>query len=202
MLDTKTRNEILLEEKIAKIDDINFDKIYSAEEFATKQVENFDEIGLNDNLSNIVYGNEQESSFEVEVESNEFLDNFNWNQEESTTKKQKTKIKINNKLLFFTFTSIAALLCILLIYNVFVINSLSLNLKNAQNLKIENAYNASKIFEEENDYILLENSAQIEVEDFSNSLSLSKNSNSSGNEFEQTNWFDKLINQIGALFGG
>ena len=44
MLDTKTRNEILLEEKIAKIDDINFDKIYDVEEFANKQIENFEDI--------------------------------------------------------------------------------------------------------------------------------------------------------------
>ena len=202
MLDTKTRNEILLEEKIAKIDDINFDKIYNVEEFATKQIENFNEVDPNLNID--VSNEKQENSFEIEVETNEFLDNFQWNKEEIKTKKEK--LKINNKLLLFTFTSIAALLCILLIYNVFVINSLTLNLKNAQNLKINNSYNTSKNYEEENNYILLENSSQIEVENFNSipntSYNMQQEVNMLGNEFEQTNWFDKLISQIGTLFGG
>ena len=33
-----------MEERIAQIDDINFDKIYDIEEFATKQIESFDDV--------------------------------------------------------------------------------------------------------------------------------------------------------------
>jgi hypothetical protein len=40
----KTRSDILLEERIAQIDDINFDKIYDIDDFATKQMENFEQI--------------------------------------------------------------------------------------------------------------------------------------------------------------
>ena len=201
MLDTKTRDEILLEEKIAQIDDINFDKIYDVEEFATKQIENLDEVNndllLNEQQTNENY--EEKNCFEVEVEKNEFLDNFEWNKEEVEVK-QKRSFKINNKLLFFTFTSIAALLSILLIYNVFVINSLSFNLRKAQNLKAQSSYTVSNVYENENNYIELENSSQIEIEDYSNNQN--QTLNKGDNEFEQTSWFDYIVNQISTLFGG
>ena len=58
----------------------------------------------------------------MEVQPNEFLDNYVWkNEEQEVSKKQKSKFFVSNKPLFFAFTSIAFLLGILLIYNVFVI---------------------------------------------------------------------------------
>ena len=36
------KKEILIEEKVAQIDDINFDKIYDTAEMATQEFENFD----------------------------------------------------------------------------------------------------------------------------------------------------------------
>ena len=200
MLDTKTRDEILLEERIAQIDDINFDKIYDVDDFATKQIENF-----NEPTSNIILNSDklettskEADSFEVEVGENVFLDNFSWDSQEEVQK--KAKFKINNKLLFYTFTSIAALLCILLIYNVFVINSLSISLKNARSLKIENAYSSSLNYENENNYIELENGSKIELEEYSESKVNMQNNN--GGEFEQTNWFNELVNKISYMFGG
>ena len=90
MLDTKTRNEILLEEKIAKIDDINFDKIYDVEEFASKQLENFNQIDFAKTETQSIKSNmNSENSFEIEVETNEFLDTFQWGKDEERIENKK-----------------------------------------------------------------------------------------------------------------
>ena len=147
MIVSKSRSDILLEERIAQIDDINFDKIYDVEEFATKQIEDYEEQSFNeqdfdflDAPTASISAAEPDAVFEMEVQPNEFLDNYIWkNEEQEQTKKEKKKFFISNKPLFFAFTSIAFLLGILLIYNVFVINSLSKNLNNAANLNVASA---------------------------------------------------------------
>ena len=131
----KTTSDILLEERIAQIDDINFDKIYDIDDFATKEMENFEQITDFDAIQ-FVQSNAADytqdistsvsaPAFEMDIQPNEFLDKYVWNnQEDEVTEVKKEKFKVSNKPLLFTFTSIAVLLCILFIYNVFVINSL------------------------------------------------------------------------------
>lgn len=147
MIESKSRSDILLEERIAQIDDINFDKIYDVEEFAAKQIEDFEEQNyINDfDFSDIAMSSQQsepDAVFEMEVQPNEFLDNYIWQkEEEQIVQKKKSKFSFSNKPLFFAFTSIAFLLGILLIYNVFVINSLTKNLNKVANLNVATANN-------------------------------------------------------------
>ena len=144
MIESKSRSDILLEERIAQIDDINFDKIYDVEEFATKQIEDFEEQSFNEQNFDFLDAQVASTSsaepdvvFEMEVQPNEFLDNYIWKKDEQeSTKKQKKKFFVSNKPLFFAFTSIAFLLGILLIYNVFVINSLSKSVNNLSRLNV------------------------------------------------------------------
>lgn len=200
----KSRSEILLEERIAQIDDINFDKIYDIEQFATKQIENFEnEANINQENSFEVFDNHQEFSapesqnlFELEVQPNEFLDNLNWDKQEEAKVEKKRKFNIANKPLFYAFTSIAMLLCILFIYNVFVINSLESSVaKKVTALNAANA-NVSYAVEEENNYILFENSTKMEIKE-------NKNNNETESELlPKANWFDVVCNYINNLFGG
>ena len=200
----KPRSEILLEERIAQIDDINFDKIYDIEQFATKQIENFEnEANINQENSFEVFDNHQEFSapesqnlFELEVQPNEFLDNLNWDKQEEVKVEKKRKFNIANKPLFYAFTSIAMLLCILFIYNVFVINSLESSVaKKVTALNAANA-NVSYAVEEENNYILFENSTKMEIKE-------NKNNNEKESELlPKANWFDVVCNYINNLFGG
>ena len=200
----KSRSEILLEERIAQIDDINFDKIYDIEQFATKQIENFEnEANINQENSFEVFDNHQEFSapesqnlFELEVQPNEFLDNLNWDKQEEVKVEKKRKFNIANKPLFYAFTSIAMLLCILFIYNVFVINSLESSVaKKVTALNAANA-NVSYAVEEENNYILFENSTKMEIKE-------NKNNNEKESELlPKANWFDVVCNYINNLFGG
>lgn len=195
MIETKTRDDILLEEKIAQIDDINFDKIYDVEEFAAKKIESFEdaentikdkEIVLNDN-----------AKFEMEIEPNEFLDSFSWEEKKEEVVKNEKKAKnfILGKPLFFTFTSIAFLLCILLIYNVFVINSLSSSLNQAKSVKVANAYSSVNV-NNENNYINIDDTKSIEIEYDNTQNNINEES------LLQTNWFDYICGQINKLFGG
>lgn len=208
MIENKTRSDILLEERIAQIDDINFDKIYDIKDFAEKQIESFDETDadvqdLNLDLDNeIAFDNnfsepEQESVFEMELQPNEFLDNYVWSkQEEEVEVVKKEKFHVANKPLFFTFTSIAILLCILFIYNVFVINSLeSATAKSATALNA-NA-NISYVVENENNCITFENSSTMEIENNANTNFIDEES-----EPQITNWFDSVCNYVNMLFGG
>lgn len=154
MIESKSRSDILLEERIAQIDDINFDKIYDVEEFATKQIEDFEEQSFSEQDfdfldASISNAKEPDAVFEFEVQQNEFLDNYVWQkEEEQVAKKEKRKFFVSNKPLFFAFTSIAFLLGILLIYNVFVINSLSNNLNNTSKLNIASV--KTEVYEENN----------------------------------------------------
>ncbi len=210
MLDTKTRNDILLEEKIAKIDDINFDKIYDIDEFSTKQLESFEEVDNSSvELSNrkiADFDDEQEqnissknnTAFELELQPNEFLDNMVWGEDEEIEEVNvKRKFSLANKPLFFTFTSIAVLLCILFIYNVFVIKSLELTLNSSANSIPNNNINTSQPVEENNN-IVFDNSNTIQIQD---NINYKENVNYK-NTMLQTNWFDKICTYLNQLFGG
>ena len=203
----KTTSDILLEERIAQIDDINFDKIYDIDDFATKQIENFEQITDFDAIQFVqsnaadytqeVSASVSEPAFEMELQPNEFLDNYVWNkQEDDFVEVKKEKFKVSNKPLLFTFTSIAVLLCILFIYNVFVINSLEKSV--ASTAASINASNSNVlVVEEENDYILFENSSKLKIEENN-----SQNYNFESEETQITNWFDDVCNYVNGLFGG
>ena len=204
----KTRSDILLEERIAQIDDINFDKIYDIDDFATKQMENFEQIQDFDAIQFVqsnsadytqeVSTSVSEPAFEMELQTNEFLDNYVWNNNENeVVEVKKEKFKASNKSLLFTFTSIAVLLCILFIYNVFVINSLERSVaKTAASINTANS-NVSFVYEEENDYILFENSSKLQIEQ-NNEQNYEETSENS----QITNWFDDVCNYVNGLFGG
>ena len=208
MIENKTRSDILLEERIAQIDDINFDKIYDINDFATKQIESFDEADadvqdLSLDLNNeIAFGSnfsepEQESVFEMELQPNEFLDNYVWSkQEEEVEVVKKEKFHVANKPLFFTFTSIAVLLCILFIYNVFVINSLESAASKSATALNANAH-ISYVVENENNCITFENLSTMEIENNAN-----KNFVEEKSEPQITNWFDSVCEYVNMLFGG
>lgn len=211
MLDNKTRNDILLEEKIAKIDDINFDKIYDVDEFATKQLESFesndsfeDNLGSNkiadidEDFIQDVAVNEETPAFELELQPNEFLDNMVWGEDDEIEQiSTKRKFSLCNKPLFYTFTSIALLLCILFIYNVFVIKSLeakaSLNATPNASISVLQPV-------EENNNITFENSTTTEITQNANYLEKSNNENSKNNF--NTNWFNEVCTFLNKLFGG
>lgn len=206
MTDSKTRSDILLEERIAQIDDINFDKIYDIEEFATKQIESFDDVDAtaesfvnNQNISsceNFSQPLENQPVFEMEVQPNEFLDNYVWQEDkEEFVDQQKPKFHVANKPLFFTFTSIAVLLCILFIYNVFVINSLEASVSKSNTALNANNANISYVVEEENNYILFDNSTKLEIQN--NNAQFSSEDN-----LQQTYWFDLVCTYVNTLFGG
>ena len=120
-----SRQDILLKERVSKVDDINFDKIFDTTEVATRELNNFDkEVVVDESISkisNFAEKKEENALFSIEVAPNEFFDNINIKEE---TVKPKKKMAIQNKPLFFTVTSIAVLLCILFIYNLFMINNL------------------------------------------------------------------------------
>ncbi len=185
-METKSRNEILLEEKVDKIDDINFDKIYNIEEISNVNLNNFDDnIVVNRPSSD----KKQDESFSIEIQPNEFLDTFKMGQEANVMARKKEKV--NNKALIFTFTSIMALLCILFIYNMFVINSLSFT---AGQASATNGFISSTIQEtQENNNITFANSNKIEIERYDSDI----------NENDlQSNWFDNIIDGLNKLFGG
>lgn len=201
MSQQKSRSDILLEERIAQIDDINFDKIYDVDEFAMKQIEDFEDVQEMDiptisssNFEDTV--SRDDTLFELEVQPNEFLDNHIWEKDdEDEVMVKKPKFFISNKPLFFTFTSIAFLLCILLVYNVFVINSLNSSLGKSSSALVANTSNI-QVVEKENNYIQFENSSKIEIEENNNYLDKG--------EFNEakTNWFDAICNFADKLFGG
>ncbi|NCB48350.1 MAG: hypothetical protein EOM55_01785 [Clostridia bacterium] len=184
-METKIRNDILLKERIAKIDDINFERTFDTEEVATRELDNFDkEVVLNDNISKIHNLNEKEEPvFSIEIQPNEFFDNIDLSKKEE---QKKARFSIKNIPLFFTFTSIAVLLCILFIYNLFVIKNLQVSVSQG----VQSTFSATS--QEENNYILFENNNKMTINFMDSEI----------NNFEQTNWFDSLCDEMGELFGG
>jgi len=160
-----SRSELLLKEKVAQIDDINFDKIYNINDFVNKKIEDFDNSQKETLNQNSVQSKQSENLFEMELQTNDFLDNYVWHYEdEEEVSMVKRKKFAFNKSLLYTFTSIAVLLCILLIYNVFVINSLAGAISNKRLSGVADTYSASNTVEVENNFIVIENSAKIEIE--------------------------------------
>lgn len=205
MLDSKTRNEILLEEKVAKIDDINFDKIYDVDEFATKQLETFEDASPNleelstrkiESFDDEETSSKNSNAFELELQPNEFLDSMVWGEEEEIEEiHSKRKFSLVNKPLFYAFTSIALLLCILFIYNVFVIKSLEGTIANSASTN--SGGNISIVENNLNNDITFDNGNKTEIE---NSKIYFNNSNKNINI--QTNWFNEICNRLNQLFGG
>lgn len=188
-MENKSRNEILLEEKVDQIDDINFDKIYDVDEVAETNIDNFDsEIIINDEEISNKNSKNDDITFSMEIKPNEFLDTFQIGQEAKIKARQKEKT--NNKPLIFAFTSIMALLCILFVYNLFVINSLSFAAGEAH-ATYNYTNNVSEA--EENDYITFSNNSKIQIEDYYTE---------SREKELQTNWFDSVLDGLNNLFGG
>ncbi len=197
---SRSRDEILLEEKVAQVDDVNFDKIYDLNEITTKELSNFDkEITLNSKPDCKYYDYNDHSqqnlgddvAFSFEVQTNEFLDNMNWHSKEEKSSKIKSKLK--DKPLIFAFTSIMTLLCILFIYNMFVINKLEYSAGQAQALT-SSSVSSSVNVDYENDYIEFENGNNLVIRNYPTVKS---------DDLSQTsNWFDSLINGVKQLFGG
>lgn len=181
---TKSRSEILLEEKVDQIDDVNFDRVYDLSEIADKELDNFDSQIIIDDLSEID-SKKDDVEFSLELQPNEFLDNFKIDNKKEV---EKPKSKLARKPLFFAFTSIVALLCILFVYNMFVINSLEFRAGQA----FANSTISSSNEIESNDDITFENNNTTHIE---KNLQLKEVTS-------QTNWFDRLIQKVNQLFGG
>lgn len=175
----KSRDEILLDEKVEQIDDINFDKLFDSDEMTSKSLESFSE----DNISNIEnLGHEEE--FSIEVSPSEFLENREKREEKKENKEEK-KPKFFKKSLFVAFTSIAVLLCILFVYNVFQINSLQFEKGSAY----ASAKNVTTTKYEENNFVTFEDGSKLKIEE-------------DKEEKTNTNWFDSVIDGLNQMFGG
>ena len=87
------------------------------------------------------------------------------------------------------------MLCILFIYNVFVINSLEASVSKSGTALNANNANITAVVEEENNYILFDNSTKMEINKSTEYVSEEINS-------QQTNWFDSVCNYVNSLFGG
>lgn len=178
------KNEILLEEKVAQIDDINFDKIYDTSEIATQELENFDtEVPISDNFSQISNLHDNSSNvFSVEIGENEGLNSLGWEQKGEKVKQKKSfkeKFDFCNKPLIVACTSIAVLLCILFVYNLFVLNSL----KSAwASFSTSGSYQVSTVAE--NNVISFENGNTLKIE--------SKLSAPNGEFNSSSNLFDEI----------
>ncbi len=178
------KNEILLEEKVAQIDDINFDKIYDTSEIATQELENFDtEVPISDNFSQISNLHDNSGNvFSMEIGENEGLNSLAWEQKGAKVKERKSfkeKFDFCNKPLIVACTSIAVLLCILFIYNLFVLNSLKSTWASTSN--VAGNYQVSTVAE--NNVISFENGNTLKIE---NKLSAPNGEyNSSSNLFDE-----------------
>ncbi len=188
---SRSRNDILLEEKVAQIDDINFDKIYDINEITKKEIDKFDNEILSNNKDAVQTKNEDDVAFSLEVQTNEVFDNFVWKRDENE-KQKREKSKFSNKPLIFTFTSIMTLLCILFIYNMFVINRLEFSAGQAR-ANMDNVSSSVSV-EYENNYIAFENGNNLEIKNYPPV---------ENDDMPQTsNWFDNICNGVKQLFGG
>ena len=184
------REDILLDERVSQVDDINFDMLLSNSEIEEKELQKFDEPVDITSQVNIEQEKREESlsyspAFEMEVMPNEFLDNIAFREDEEKTSK-KSKMKILNKPLFFTLTSIIALLGILFIYNLFMLGSLE---RKATALSVPLSQTESV----ENSYIQFENGSTMNINFYQNATK---------NISAQTNWFNSLVDDLNNMFGG
>lgn len=191
-MDSRSRSNILLEERINQVDDFNLDALFETqdvvEEVSAPQEEQ--EISL-DNITNIDLEEklEAEPVFEMEVQPNEFLDNLSFQEEEKVENKKTHRLPVTNKPLFYALTSILALLGILFIYNLFVIGSLEV--KAAAIAPTTTAATVQAM--PENSYIMFDSGASLEIENYQITISSTPS---------QTNWFNNMVDDMGHLFGG
>ena len=191
-MDSRSRSNILLEERINQVDDFNLDALFETQDVveevsATPEEQ---EISL-DNITNINLEEklEAEPVFEMEVQPNEFLDNLSFQEEEKVENKKTHRLPVTNKPLFYALTSILALLGILFIYNLFVIGSLEV--KAAAIAPTATAATVQAM--PENSYIMFDSGASLEIENYQ----ITNPSTPS-----QTNWFNNMVDDMGHLFGG
>ena len=191
-MDSRSRSNILLEERINQVDDFNLDALFETqdvvEEVSVKPEEQ--EISL-DNITNIDLEEklEAEPVFEMEVQPNEFLDNLSFQEEEKVENKKTHRLPVTNKPLFYALTSILALLGILFIYNLFVIGSLEV--KAAAIAPTATAATVQAM--PENSYIMFDSGASLEIENYQITIPSTPS---------QTNWFNNMVDDMGHLFGG
>ena len=192
-MDSKSRSNILLEERINQVDDFNLDALFEMqddvqeentleEEPQTINIDNITNIDIEEKL-------DAEPVFELEVQPNDFLDNLSFKEEEKAPAKSHSKFSITNKPLFYSLTSILALLGILFIYNLFVIGSLES--KTASIVPNVGATVSATV--PENNYILFDSGAYLEIENYQITIQ---------NTSSQTNWFNNMVDDMGHLFGG
>jgi len=185
----KSREDILLEERIAQVDDINLDKLLDTQEVAEKELESFDEELVHfDNITNINTEEQLESepAFELEIQPNEFLDNIAFKKEEKQEVKKIGRVNITNRPLFYSLASIVVLLGILFIYNLFVIGSLE-----TKTIAALPSVAAHVEVYNENNYIQFENGSTMDI----NVCVPTTQHNLS-----QTNWFDSVVNSLNQTF--
>lgn len=113
----KSRSQILLEEKVDRIDDENFEELFDEKTSDETTSQN-----IVVNLPSMDEVEKTESAFSIEVQPNEFLDTFALSK--TVTPKKPSKVHVN-KPLILTLMSIATLLCILFIYNLFELGTLA-----------------------------------------------------------------------------
>lgn len=191
-MDSRSRSNILLEERINQVDDFNLDALFETQDVveevsATPEEQ---EISL-DNITNIDLEEklEAEPVFEMEVQPNEFLDNLSFQEEEKVENKKTHRLPVTNKPLFYALTSILALLGILFIYNLFVIGSLEV--KAAAIAPTATAATVQAM--PENSYIMFDSGASLEIENYQITIPSTPS---------QTNWFNNMVDDMGHLFGG
>ena len=181
-MDIRTRDEILMDEKVNQIDDVNIDKLFDTDSII---IPSLSEEVQHENLDAI------DSAFSMEVQPNEFLDNLEFSHDDALpAKKEKTKLSISNKLLFFSLTSIAMLLSILFIYNLFVLGSLDRQVAAIRSTPASVSTVATYV--PENDYISFDNGSHVAI------VEREQTSSSPA----QTNWFNSLCDDLSQWFGG
>ena len=185
----RSREDILLEERVAQVDDINLDKLLDTQEVAEKELESFDEELVHfDNITNINSEEklESEPAFELEIQPNEFLDNIAFKEEEKHEVKKIGRVNITNRPLFYSLASIVVLLGILFIYNLFVIGSL-------ETRTVASLPSTTTHVEvlSENNYIQFENGSTLDI-----NVSMPNVQHN----LSQTNWFDSVVNSLNQTF--
>lgn len=186
-MELKSKSDIMLDEKINQVDDFNLDKLFAYEEDVTPPQQDI----LIPDIELVHQTREEkldatDDAFSLEVMPNEFFDNISF-KEETLQNKQKFHLNLSNKPLFVALTSIAVMLCILFIYNLFVLGGLE---RKVATMPV--ASFAYSVVEKENNYILFSNGNQL-------SINIEQVDTQS---FAQTNWFNDTCESLDQLFGG
>ncbi len=188
-MENKTKSDIIIDERISQVDDVNLDKLFCSQDLEIDEINDTSDDILIPDIDFAPVKSEMLDSpdtvFSLEVMPNEFLDNISFREEEK--KEDKRNISVNARQLFFALTSIAVLLCILFIYNLFVLGGLERRVATMT----ATAY-TYQVTEVENDYISFSTGHRMQI----------NNQNSSFAPFAQTNWFNDTCDNLNQLFGG